>query len=66
MGVVHSSPDTNFVQEVEQLKHQKNEAKDKDSKNDIESKLKLKTLERDLLHSKWVSQGNNFAVDVKF
>ena len=64
MGVVHSSPDTNFVQEVRQLEDQKNEAKDKESKKDIELKLKLKRLERELAWSKEVSQGNNFTMDV--
>ena len=62
MGVVHSSPDTNFVQEVRQLEHQKNDAKDKESKKDI--KLELKRLERNLAGSKWVSKGNNFTMDV--
>ena len=56
MGVVHSSRDTNFVQEVEQLEDQKNEAKDEESKRDIELKLNLKTLERELAYSKRVSQ----------
>ena len=64
MGVVHSSPDTNFVQEVKQLERQKNEAKVKESKQDIELKLKLKILERDLANQKYVSQGTNFTVDV--
>ena len=64
MGVVHSSPDTNFVQEVEQLENQKNEAKDKESKEDIELKVELTRLERELAWSKRVSQGNNFIMDV--
>ena len=64
MGVVYSSPDINFVQNVEQLEDQKIEAKDKESRKDIELKLKLMTLERQLAHSKKVSQGNNFTMDV--
>ena len=54
MGVVHSSPDTNCVQEVRQLEEQKNEAKDEKEKEEIENKLKIRTLERDLADSKWV------------
>ena len=61
---IHSRPDTNFVQEVEQLERQKNEAKDKESRKDIELKLKLKTLERALAGSKYVSQGNKFTMAV--
>ena len=53
MGVVHSSPDTNCVQEVEQLRREKYDAKDK---KDIELKLKIKQLERQLANSKYVSQ----------
>ena len=64
MGVVHSSPDTNFVQEVGQLEGQIKKVKDKESKKDIELKLKLKRLERELAGSKRVSQGNNFTMDV--
>ena len=64
MSVVHSSPD-NFVQEVIQLEHQKNKAKDKEIRKEIELKLKLKTRERELAWSKHVSQGNNFTMDVQ-
>ena len=53
MGVVHSSPGTNCVQEVKQLGREKDEAKDK---QDIELKLKIKELERELAESKRVSQ----------
>ena len=56
--MVHSSPDTNFVQEVEELKKQKKEAKDKDSIKDVDQKLTLTTLKRDLAFSKWVRQRN--------
>ena len=56
MGVVHSSSDTSIMQEVKQLDHQKEEVKDKESTKEIELKLKLKTLERELAHSKGVSQ----------
>ena len=59
------SPDTNFVQEVKQLKHQINKAKDKETKKDVVLKLRLKTLERKLAYSKQVSQGNKlYSVDV--
>ena len=64
MGVVHSSPDTNFVQEVEQLDKQKNEATDKEIRRSIEQELKMKTLEREVAGSKMVSQTSNFPVDV--
>ena len=53
--MVHSSPDTNFVQEVVELEKQKKEAKDKDSIKDVDQKLKLK---RDLALSKRVRQRN--------
>ena len=56
--MVHSSPDTNFVQEVKELKKQKKEAKDKDSIKDVDQKLTLTTLKRDLADSKWVRQRN--------
>ena len=56
MGVVHSSPDTNCVQEVYQLGKEKDEAKDKQSKEGIELKLKIKKLEGELAWSKQVSQ----------
>ena len=56
MGVVHSSPDTNCVQEVEQLEKQKNEAKGEKEKEEIENKLKIRILERDLAWSKSVRQ----------
>ena len=52
MGVVHSSS----IQEVKQLEDQKKEVKDKESKKEIELKLKLKALERPLALSKYVSQ----------
>ena len=56
MGVVHSSPDTNCVQEVKQLEKQKNEAKDKKEKEEIEKTLVLARQEKELANSKWVSQ----------
>ena len=56
--MVHSSPDTNFVQEVEKLEKQKKEAKDKDSIKDVDQKLTLTTLKRDLAISKKVRQRN--------
>ena len=54
MGVVHSSTDSNFLQEVEDLEKQKNEAKNDDQKKDIELKVTLKMLERDLADAKCV------------
>ena len=54
MGVVHSSTDSNFLQEVNKLVKQKKEAKDDDKRRDLAQKLKLKTLERDLAWAKWV------------
>ena len=56
--MVHSSPDTNFVQEVVVLEKQKKEAKDKDSIKDVDQKLTLTTLKRDLAWSKQVRQRN--------
>ena len=56
-GCGHSSTDSNFLQEVEELKKQKKKAKDDKQKKDIEGKLSLKTLERDLAHAKWVREG---------
>ena len=56
MGVVHSSTDSNFLQEVRELERQKKEAKDDKQKKDIEGKLSLKTLERDLAKAKWVRE----------
>ena len=42
---------------MEELKRQKEEAKDDKQKKDIEGKLSLKTLERDLALAKWVREG---------
>ena len=58
MGVVHSSHDTIYVQEVEQLEKQKNEAKDEEERKVIENKIAIKSLERDLARSKQVRQRN--------
>ena len=54
MGVVHRSHDTIYVQEVEQLEKQKNEAKDEEERKGLEQQVKLKTIERDLAVSKHV------------
>ena len=56
MGVVHSSTDSNFLQEVEKLEKQKNEAKDDEQRRDIDRRLELRTLERDLADAKKVRQ----------
>ena len=61
MGVVHSSPDTDFVQEVKQLE---NETTDKEVHRSVEQKVKVKKLERDVAYLKWVSHTSNFPVDV--
>ena len=58
MGVVHSSPDTNCVQEVRQLEKQKNEAKDEKEKEEIEKTLVLKREERNLALSRMVRPRN--------
>ena len=62
MGVVHSSPDTNCVQEVDQLEKQKNEAKDEKEKEEIEKTLDLKQEEYNLTKSKWVRQINLYTI----
>ena len=54
MGVVHSSTDSNFLQEVDKLEKQKKEAKDDDKRREIQQKLELKTLEKDLAWAKHV------------
>ena len=64
MGVVHSSHDTIYVQEVKQLEKQKNEAKDEEERKVIEKKIAIKSLERGLARSKWVRQKLNFTTDV--
>ena len=60
MGVVHSSTDSNFLQEVEELERQKKEAKDDDQKKDIELKVTLKTLEKNLAKAKYVRETNYY------
>ena len=56
-GCGHSSTDSNFLQEVEELEKQKKEAKDDKQKKDIEGKLSLKMLENDLAEAKYVREG---------
>ena len=56
--MVHSSPDTNCVQEVKQLDKQKNEAKDEKEKEEIEKTLDLKREKCNLADSKRVRQRN--------
>ena len=58
MGVVHSSHDTIYVQEVKQLEKQQNEAKDEEGRKELEQQVKLKTLEKELAGSKMVRQRN--------
>ena len=56
MGVVHGSTDSNFLQEVEELKKQKKETKDDDQTREVEQKLQIKELERDLANARRVRQ----------
>ena len=58
MGVVHSSHDTIYVQEVEQLEKQKNEAKDEEERKVFKKKIAIKSLESRLALSKRVRQRN--------
>ena len=52
--MVHSSTDSNFLQEVVKLEKQKKEAKDDDKRRDLTQTLELKTLERGLALAKQV------------
>ena len=54
MGVVHSSTDSNFLQEVGELEKQKKEAKDDDQRREVKQKLQIKELERDLAFARYV------------
>ena len=54
MGVVHSSTDSNFLQKVNKL--EKKEAKDDDQRREVEQKLQIKELERDLALARFVRQ----------
>ena len=56
--MVHSSHDTIYVQEVEQLEKQKNDAKDEEGRKELEQQVKLKSLEKALAESKQVRQRN--------
>ena len=56
MGVVHSSTDSNFLQEVGELEKQKKEAKDDDQRREVEQKLQIKELERALAEARAVRQ----------
>ena len=56
MGVVYSSHDTIYVQEVVQLEKQKNEAKVEEGRKELEQQVKLKTLEKNLAYSKMVRE----------
>ena len=56
VGVVHSSTDSNFLQEVEELEKQKKEAKDDDQRREVEQKLQIKELERALANARFVRQ----------
>ena len=56
VALIHSSTDSNFLQEVEELERQKKEIKGDEQKKDIKGKLSLKALERDLAEAKWVGE----------
>ena len=56
MGVVHSSTDSNFLQEVDELEQQKEKAKDDDQRRELERRLEQKLLEKDLAQAKLVRQ----------
>ena len=56
MGVAQSSTDSSFLQEVEELEKQKKEAKDEKHNKDIEGKVSLKSLKKDLAYAKWVRE----------
>ena len=56
MGVVHSSTDSNSLQEVEELKKRKKEAKDDNQRREVKRRLEQKLLEKDLANAKWVRQ----------
>ena len=60
-----SSHDTIYVQEVEKLEKQKNEAKDEEGRKVIEKKIAIKSLESDLANVKdGKSKKLNFTTDV--
>ena len=54
MGVVYSSTDSNFLQEVKKLEKQEKESKDDEKKRDVQQQLQLKTLEIELASAKHV------------
>ena len=56
MGAVHSSTDSNSLQEVDELEQQKEKAKDDDQRREVERRLEQKLLENDLAQAKWVRQ----------
>ena len=54
MGVVHNSHDSNFMQELNALKIQKEKTGDEDGQKDVEQQIQLKSTETDLAYSKAV------------
>ena len=62
MGVVHSSTDSNSLQEVDKLEKWKKEAKDDNQRRAVERRLEQKLLERELADAKWVRQRTTFKV----
>ena len=62
MGVVHSSTDSNSLQEVEELEKLKKETKDDDQRREVERRSEQKLLESELVQTKWVRQRSTFKV----
>ena len=61
MGVVHSSTDSNSLQEVDELEKWKKEAKGDNQRREVK-RLEQKMLEKELAHVKWVRQRTAFKV----
>ena len=62
--MVHNSHDSNFMQELNALKIQKERAGDEGGQKDIEQQIQLKSTETVLAWSKSVRLRNNFTADV--
>ena len=62
--MVHSSTDSNFLQEVEELKKQKERTKDDDQRREVERRIDQKSLERGLASAKEVRQRKTINIQV--
>ena len=60
--MIHSSTDSNSLQEVDELEIQKVKAKDDDQRRELERRLDQKLLENELANAKWVRQRTTFKV----